>query len=46
MRSLEELSLYLREFARVRDWTQFHNPKIFAWPSVLRWPRPVSIFSG
>lgn len=27
MRSLEELSLYLREFARVRDWTQFHNPK-------------------
>lgn len=27
MHSLEELSLYLREFARARDWEQFHNPK-------------------
>ncbi len=27
MHSLEELSLYLKEFARARDWEQFHNPK-------------------
>lgn len=27
MHSFEELSLYLREFARARDWEQFHNPK-------------------
>jgi len=27
MQSLEELRLYLRDFAKVRDWEQFHNPK-------------------
>ncbi|HMU66476.1 MAG TPA: nucleotide pyrophosphohydrolase [Cellvibrionaceae bacterium] len=27
MHSIEELTLYLREFARARDWEQFHNPK-------------------
>jgi NTP pyrophosphatase (non-canonical NTP hydrolase) len=27
MRSIEELSLYLRDFASARDWQPFHNPK-------------------
>lgn len=27
MHSLEELTLYMRQFAKARDWEQFHNPK-------------------
>lgn len=30
MSDLEELKLRLREFARVRDWEQFHSPKNLA----------------
>lgn len=30
MQSLDEFKVYLREFARLRDWEQFHNPKNLA----------------
>lgn len=27
MHSIEELMIYMRQFAKERDWEQFHNPK-------------------
>jgi dCTP diphosphatase len=32
---LEEIKLRLREFARVRDWDQFHSPKNFAMAMIV-----------
>ncbi len=35
VQSLEELTLRLREFARERDWEQFHSPKNLAMAMIV-----------